>query len=534
LFLLSTLVPTPDQRHLLVLQPAEVVALDVSTAQPVSRVPLDGAFLGLAVHPKGDRVFVAAGAQVQELRLRDGRLQPSRQFPLPKTELAGDLTLSPDARFLYVANPLNNTLTVLNALTGFVVSEIATGRRPCRVVFAPDGRTFFVSHVADGNIGQYNSADGARLASIPVGPHPSDLVLLPGKHENYIGRLFVACSNTNSVVVLGLTESNTLRLIGRVTVAPHEYAPLGSTPAALAPSPDGKRLYVAASDNHSLAVLDIDNYEAELAGFLPTVRYPVAVRAVGQKLFVAGSSVAAITAPPDEDLKPPPDLPPPRDWNPPPIRHVLYILTGGSTPKAAGFQRLEPFQPAAETEAEGYQWSTAAIASHWVRKLGLRFPDLFRTFEPAAFPPAGYLWTNALAAGLTIRNWGLARGPDPALDRHTRLADTFVGEFLEMARANTLPQLALARLDGPGAEAVLNRLAESLPKTPAWSRLVVLVAPEFGPPAAALLLSPYAKPGCGGQTGYNTLSVLRTIELILGLQPMTQHDAAALPLSACF
>jgi hypothetical protein len=128
----------------------------------------------------------------------------------------------------------------------------------------------------------------------------------------------------------------------------------------------------------------------------------------------------------------------------------------------------------------------------------------------------------------------MARGPDPALDRHSRPADAFVGEFLELARANTLPQLALARLEGPGSEAALNRLAESLPKTPVWPRLAVMVAPEFGSPSAALLLSPYAKPGCGGQSGYNTLSVLRTIELVLGLQPMTQHDAAALPLSACF
>jgi hypothetical protein len=33
---------------------------------------------------------------------------------------------------------------------------------------------------------------------------------------------------------------------------------------------------------------------------------------------------------------------------------------------------------------------------------------------------------------------------------------------------------------------------------------------------------------------YNTTSMLRTIELILGLRPMTQFDAAARPMLSCF
>jgi hypothetical protein len=35
-------------------------------------------------------------------------------------------------------------------------------------------------------------------------------------------------------------------------------------------------------------------------------------------------------------------------------------------------------------------------------------------------------------------------------------------------------------------------------------------------------------------TMYSTTSVLRTIELILGIPPMTQHDAAATPMWRCF
>jgi hypothetical protein len=50
----------------------------------------------------------------------------------------------------------------------------------------------------------------------------------------------------------------------------------------------------------------------------------------------------------------------------------------------------------------------------------------------------------------------------------------------------------------------------------------------------AFIASPYAKRAAKDSTFYSTPSVLRTIELILGLNPMTQFDAAALPMWRSF
>ena len=50
----------------------------------------------------------------------------------------------------------------------------------------------------------------------------------------------------------------------------------------------------------------------------------------------------------------------------------------------------------------------------------------------------------------------------------------------------------------------------------------------------AFIASPYAKRNAKDSTFYSTPSVLRTIELILGLNPMTQFDAAALPMWRSF
>jgi hypothetical protein len=51
---------------------------------------------------------------------------------------------------------------------------------------------------------------------------------------------------------------------------------------------------------------------------------------------------------------------------------------------------------------------------------------------------------------------------------------------------------------------------------------------------AGLVISPYAQRQSVDRQLYSSASVLRTIELILGLPPMTQFDAGALPMYAAF
>jgi hypothetical protein len=49
-----------------------------------------------------------------------------------------------------------------------------------------------------------------------------------------------------------------------------------------------------------------------------------------------------------------------------------------------------------------------------------------------------------------------------------------------------------------------------------------------------LVISPYVKRQFVDSSMYSTLSMLRTVELLLGLPPMTQHDAAAAPMVNAF
>lgn len=87
------------------------------------------------------------------------------------------------------------------------------------------------------------------------------------------------------------------------------------------------------------------------------------------------------------------------------------------------------------------------------------------------------------------------------------------------------------------------RILEGLSHSPFWKEMA-LFAIEDDPQAGfdhvsgyrttAYVASPYAKRGAVVSTQYNTTSLLRTMEQILGMPPMNQFDASATPMFDCF
>ncbi len=73
---------------------------------------------------------------------------------------------------------------------------------------------------------------------------------------------------------------------------------------------------------------------------------------------------------------------------------------------------FDNFYVNSDVSADGHNWSTAAIAHDYVQKMwpnsygGRRKHYDYEGGELAALPPAGYIWTNVVSAGLTIRNYG--------------------------------------------------------------------------------------------------------------------------------
>jgi hypothetical protein len=125
-------------------------------------------------------------------------------------------------------------------------------------------------------------------------------------------------------------------------------------------------------------------------------------------------------------------------------------------------------------------------------------------------------------------------------------AKAFLQDLAGFEKAGQAPRLLLLRLGGGNTadnDQALGMIVQGVSKSSFWPKtaIFVLTANTGGGPdpvdshrAPAFVISPYARRRAVDSTMYNTASMLRTIELILGLQPMTQFDAAARPMSACF
>jgi hypothetical protein len=92
-------------------------------------------------------------------------------------------------------------------------------------------------------------------------------------------------------------------------------------------------------------------------------------------------------------------------------------------------------------------------------------------------------------------------------------------------------------------DVAVGKIVEAITKSRVWPEFAIFIIEDDaqnGPDhvdshrTAGLVISPYVKRGVVDSEMYSTVSMLRTVELLLGLPPMTQHDAAAAPMVNSF
>jgi hypothetical protein len=139
-------------------------------------------------------------------------------------------------------------------------------------------------------------------------------------------------------------------------------------------------------------------------------------------------------------------------------------------------------------------------------------------------------------------------------------ADRFLSELKRMEAEGDMPRLQIVRLPNdhthgsspanrtPRAyvadnDLAFGRVVEGISHSKFWPQTAIFVLEDDaqnGPDhvdahrSIAFVISPYAKHKVVDSTMYSTSSMLRTIELILGLKPMSQFDAAARPMFNSF
>ncbi len=545
-------VTTPDGKLMVVLsqQPAALTVYRVgATLEAGERTALPDAGFGLTMTQNGRTLYVSGGEKsaVYEYTLSAaGELKAARTFAVAPADFIGEAMLSPNDRLLYATSFNRDQVLVINPQSGRVIERVKTGRRPYRIQFQTSGTSFFVTSWGNSAVYQHRVETAEAIGMTRTGGMPgamvwSDSVPVLTEDEKELGlkvewksRLFVAAANTNRVDVIGVNERGEVRTLETINLAFTPLQPAGMSPSSLALSADQKTLYVGCSWGGMVRVVDVSRVRSLVVGAAPS-RMPLALQALkdgrvvalgtggaadvlavteAAKLDAATAEVERALAYQDDLL----ELPAGRSA----IEHVVYVV---KDPVKAGPVQLrwdEEFVRLANLAlnggmAVGEQWALSAVANDAVTRMGERAREW--KGEPAAVTPAGTILTNAAAAGLSTKTYGSA-------------------EEL-VAEAAKLPRLAYLRLGATGQDTALGQMAGALSKSPLWAKTAMFVInthqsawPEPG--TKGYIISPYTRSKRVDTTAYGAPSMLRTMELILGLRPMTLFDAMAPAMSGAF
>ena len=251
---------------------------------------------------------------------------------------------------------------------------------------------------------------------------------------------------------------------------------------------------------------------------------------------------------------------------------------------ANDFVLLDNFYVDAEVSADGHNWSMGAYSTDYLEKTwptnyggrGGRYDA--EGNRSVANNRDGFIWDNCKRNNVSYRTYGEfadeGKANIPALKNNmcnyytgynmtvkdtTRFAQ-WKRDFDSLIAINAVPQLNTVRFGNdhteglrkgrpsPNAHVADNDMAvgmfiEYLRKSSIWNESVVFILEDDAQNGAdhvdahrspAYVAGGFVKRNFVDHSMYSTSSVLRTIELILGLPPMTQYDAAAMPMWRCF
>ena len=253
---------------------------------------------------------------------------------------------------------------------------------------------------------------------------------------------------------------------------------------------------------------------------------------------------------------------------------------------AQRYALLDNFYSNGEVSEDGHAWCDAAYATDFTEKVwpgnysGRDEPD---ADERLRVSPAGALWDACALHGISYFSYGeqarfqpapgnaflftgahaLVGHASPAWsmispDRHdTDRAGVFLSDLHTAERTGVWPKLTVMSLGEDSTQglasgkytplaqiaandAALGQIVDAVSHSPFWHSTAIFVveaSAEDGPDhidahrTVGLVISPYVQRQTVDHTFYTTASFVRTIEMILGLPPLSQFDAHATPLT---
>jgi len=559
--------------------------IDLVTKSIVQQLPLGHEAYACKLSPSKKELYISlwGGDQVVVFDTRDRATTGS----IPVGDNPNELLLNAAGTYLYVANANDNSVSVIDLAKRKVVEKLNTALYPDApagstsngLALSSDEKTLYVANADNNCLAVFDVSLPGKSRSkgfIPVGWYPTNIKIIGKKIFVSNGKGFSSFANPEGPNPLKRTQTIE-RHIGDTSVQVRAGYIGGLMKGTLSIIKEPSVVELAV---YSKAVYTNTTYtkERELnAGGEKGNPIPMKVGDPSPIKYVFYIIKENRTY--DQVLG---DMP---EGN----GDTSLVLFGKNiTPNqhqlASDFVLLDNFYADGEVSADGHNWSTAAgttdyLEKNWVTSYGGRggsYPGEGK--QAIANPTKGFIWDYCQRAGVSFRTYGEfaddGKANIPVLEGH--FCPYYVGynlsvmdtsrfyqwrrEFDSLITANAVPQFNSLRFSNnhtqglrlgsptPFAHVADNDLAvgmfiEHLSNSPIWKESAVFIVEDDaqnGPDhvdahrTTAFLAGPFVKRGFVDHTMYSTSEMLRTMELILGLPPMSQYDAAATPMWRSF
>ncbi|MGN6195407.1 MAG: bifunctional YncE family protein/alkaline phosphatase family protein [Ginsengibacter sp.] len=560
---------------------------DTKNGKTLQQIPLSAEAYTCLLNPQKTILYISlwGGDKVLWYDVKKGKITDS----IATESHPNDMVLSKKGDFLFVANANSNSVSVINTKKRKVIETLSaslypnapTGSTSNSVCLSADGKTLYIANADNNCLAVFNvSKPGSSrsLGFIPTGWYPTCVRLIGNTLLVSNGKGFESMANPygpqpdnkkiktpyqkeitsegkQQVQYIGSLFKGSLSFISVPTLKELE----NYSTAVYKNTPYNK-------NRESLAEGEAGNPIPEKVGASSPIKYVFYVikenRTYDQVLgdMKEGNGDSSLCLFPER------------------ITPNLHAL-------ARDFVLLDNFYDDAEVSADGHNWSTAAYATDYVEKTWpTNYSGRGGTYDyegtrKIAYPAKGFIWDYCNRAGISYRNYGefVHDGKPPILpsivghfcpdfpDFDLSIQDVYrekvwEKDFDSLLSANALPKFSTLRFPDdhtsgmrkgaytPYAAAADNDLAvgkfiEHISQSPIWKECVIFILEDDaqnGPDhvdahrSTAYMISPYVKRRFVDHTMYSTSGMLRTIELILGLPPMSQYDAAAMPMFRSF
>lgn len=559
-----------------------VTAFDTGTGQVLSQIPVEKQPYALTISTDGNELYVTNWAS-DTLSVVD-TVAAKTVANIPAGDNPNDLKLLPDGR-LFVCSSNDNSVRSFDTKSRQFTERILTslypkapeGSTPNALGYDPATHRLYVANADNYNVCVINVEDPGEcsvLGFIPAGYYPSALALANNGSHLYIGN---AMGIAGWATPLGPRrpsapnekgENIKKAMVGDVSIVDLTSEKLEDwTEQCTKNCPYSDKLLTEAEDTDEASVVP---REVGAGSPIKHVLYIIKEnrtydQVLGDIRRGNGDKSLCIFG---EDITP--------------NTHAL----------AREFVQLDNLYCDAEVSADGHMWSNAAYATDATEKTWpAGYGGKSEAGRSAAMRPAsGFLWDQAAAKNLTYRSYGEfalrqsdggGMKPVPEVSgalegnvapnylgwgaRDTENAAEFIREFDEYEKhfddpdpGKRLPNLMVMCLPEdhtkgtkPDAhtpracvasnDLALGQIVERISHSKYWPEIAIFVIEDDAQDGSdhvdarrtvGQCISPYTRRGKLDSTLYSTSSMLRTMELLLGLSPMSQFDAAATPMFA--